>query len=240
MNKKIISAANQKAYIYLPEGFKKVLLNLSGGTDSAMLLWQLLKYFREENIILEELRVLSGVDLHRPTSEWNASEIFLAIKEKFPEQNITHEIFRYWKEGEKRKYHIAHEEKLRRDEKFFAMFHGRTANPPEQEQKKIPGMWEDISRPSEREINVVGEPDKQFMKGKDLYYNSVPWNKVDKKFISELYHREPFMKDEVFPLTASCISDDPKITDYWAKPCKVCWWCREKKWAFNAYDGESI
>ena len=48
MNKKIISAANQKTYIYLPKEIKKVLLNLSGGTDSAMLLWQLLKYLKEE------------------------------------------------------------------------------------------------------------------------------------------------------------------------------------------------
>ena len=63
MNKKIISAANQKTYIYLPKEIKKVLLNLSGGTDSAMLLWQLLKYLKEENIILDEIRALSGVDL---------------------------------------------------------------------------------------------------------------------------------------------------------------------------------
>lgn len=240
MNKKIISAANQETYIFLPEGFNKVLLNLSGGTDSAMLLWQLLQYLREEDVVLDEIRALSGVDLYRPTSEWNASEIFLAIKEQFPEQNLTHEIFRYWKQGEKKKYHIKHESKLREDEKFYALFHGRTANPPKEEQKKISGMWEDISRPSEREIEVVKESNVQYVKNKITYYNSVPWNAVDKKFIAELYRKNSFMKEEVFPLTASCISGNYIATDYWTKPCKECWWCKEKKWAFNAYDGETL
>jgi len=240
MNKKIISAANQETYIFLPKQFKKVLLNLSGGTDSAMLLWQLLKYLREENIILEELRALSGVDLYRPTSEWNANEIFLAIKEEFPEQNLTHEIFRYWKEGEKRKYHIAHETKLRKEENFYCLFHGRTANPPEKEQKKIFGMWENNSRPAEREADIVKEIHNLETRDKKLCFLSVPWNTVDKKFIAQLYHEEPFMKNEVFPLTASCISADKLLTEYWTKPCKECWWCKEKKWAFNAYDGECI
>ena len=26
-------------------------------------------------------------------------------------------------------------------------------------------------------------------------------------------------------------------TDNFTKPCKECWWCREKKWAFGMYDG---
>ena len=42
---------------------------------------------------------------------------------------------------------------------------------------------------------------------------------------------------ELFPITASCVGY-AKETDYFTKPCKVCWWCREKKWAFGMYDGE--
>ena len=50
-------------------------------------------------------------------------------------------------------------------------------------------MWEDISRPSEREIEVVKESNVQYVKNKITYYNSVPWNAVDKKFIAELYKK---------------------------------------------------
>ena len=42
--------------------------------------------------------------------------------------------------------------------------------------------------------------------------------------------------DNLFPITWSCISYGDK-TDYWTHPCKTCWWCKEKLWAFGSYDG---
>ena len=42
--------------------------------------------------------------------------------------------------------------------------------------------------------------------------------------------------DELFPITASCVAYAKK-TNHFSEPCKECWWCREKKWAFGMYDG---
>ena len=58
---------------------------------------------------------------------------------------------------------------------------------------------------------------------------------LDKRFVAEMYEQFNLM-DNLFPITASCVEYADK-TDYFTKPCKKCWWCREKKWAFGAYDG---
>ena len=53
---------------------------------------------------------------------------------------------------------------------------------------------------------------------------------VDKKFLAEIYEQENLMND-LFPNTVSC-TNISKI-----EPCKKCYWCEEKKWAFGMYDG---
>ena len=241
--KKYLTANGQSTYLWYPNDAKrKIFLNLSGGTDSSMLLWQYLKYFRERNIFPKKITALTGVDMHRPTSEWNATEIFLAISEQFPEQNLYQEIFRYYKEGEKRKYHIEYENILRDQRNYTVTIHGKTANPPEENQKQISGMWEDISRPSEREHTNLNKADmfRITKEGKINSYYLSPWNRIDKKFIAGLYDQEKFMKDNIFQITASCISNNPKDTEYWSKPCKKCWWCKEKYWAFGCYDNGEL
>ena len=40
--------------------------------------------------------------------------------------------------------------------------------------------------------------------------------------------------DEIFPLTGSCTGGS-FITKLWTQPCKECFWCHEKKWAFGKY-----
>ena len=50
---------------------------------------------------------------------------------------------------------------------------------------------------------------------------------MDKKDIARLYEEEGIL-DDLFPLTRSCENDD--TLDY---HCGFCWWCDERKWAFN-------
>ena len=62
-----------------------------------------------------------------------------------------------------------------------------------------------------------------------------PFVNVDKKFVADLYKQFDLM-DDLFPLTMSCIGFDYQ-TNYFTEPCKKCYWCHEKKWAFGCYDG---
>ena len=248
-NSMTLNAAGQTAVIYIPEIYSKIMVNVSGGADSAMLLWQVLTYLRQQDRILDEVRVLTGVDTLRPANEWNAVEIYLAIEEQFPEQNIYHDIFKYEKNGPKRDYHVAYETKLRDEQGFYCMLHGRTENPPIEEQKlitynaygKSPGstMYTDASRPSERESTSTKNSISSWYNHRleTMLFFSAPFDNVNKKFIAELYKGEPYMIDQVYPLTASCVSDVSLDTNHWQSPCKQCWWCQERYWAFGSYDG---
>ena len=62
----------------------------------------------------------------------------------------------------------------------------------------------------------------------DMYPHEFPWSTVTKRFISEQYKK--FDINELSKLTNSCTISS-------TVPCKECWWCRERYWAFNSYDG---
>ena len=61
-----------------------------------------------------------------------------------------------------------------------------------------------------------------------------PFKDVDKRFTAQLYEDE-FLLETLFPLTRSCLGS-AEVTDYHEKPCKMCYWCEEKYWAFGQYD----
>lgn len=60
------------------------------------------------------------------------------------------------------------------------------------------------------------------------YPHEFPWATVNKQFIAAQYKK--FGIEELSTLTNSCVNSS--IT-----PCKECWWCQERYWAFGSYDG---
>ena len=79
---------------------------------------------------------------------------------------------------------------------------------------------------------------------KDLEYLGIydtpeykPFEHVDKRFTAQVYE-DLFLLETLFPLTRSCLSGDVEKTNYHEKPCKECYWCEEKFWAFGQYDAE--
>lgn len=60
----------------------------------------------------------------------------------------------------------------------------------------------------------------------DRFFYS-PFYNIDKKKISEIYDTLN-IREDIFPLTRSC--ESTIIID---KHCGNCWWCEERKWAFN-------
>lgn len=208
------------------EQYKKIGINLSAGTDSALLMFLTCRQL--ESRPNHSIIPVTGVDIERPTNEWNAREIVDLFTEWFPNVNIQpHQVFYYKKEHEKDKArnHKENEMRLFKDEIIDILFHGRTSNPPLEEAEKYNLMYK-----REERRDVEGKERPVFVK---RFYT--PFDYVDKRFIADLYHRFNLMED-LFPITASCI-EKAKKTDNFTKPCKECWWCREKKWAFGMYDG---
>lgn len=236
--------------------FDRVLIALSGGTDSAMLLYLTCLVHPEWKIICH-----TGID--RGTKDKDdtakdpwigeyASEIVDFMRNKFLDVEIIHEIYDFYslelanlylakKEWE------AHPHKeflpsieghskavssrpmkqdIRKKYNIKLSMHGITANPPVEIQKEF-GFY-DIAE-SRRDL-IYDEFD--WKKNGKLHYT--PFVNVDKKFIAELYKQYDLM-DDLFPLTRSCIGIDRK-TNFFTQPCGECFWCHEKMWAFGTYD----
>ena len=211
--------------------FTKIGINLSGGTDSSLLLFFTCKKLKQLKS-KAEINLVTGVHNLRPTNIWNTEEIIDLFKEWFPNLNWgEHYVNYYDKDNEKDKpnKHREHENLLRNENKIEVLFHGRTANPDKEEAKKHNLLYK---REERRDKHRNGRQPYHEHHGKPFY---CPFEYVDKRFVTEMYHKFNLMKD-LFPITASCV-EYAKKTNYFTKPCKECWWCREKKWAFGAYDG---
>ncbi len=211
--------------------FKKIGINLSGGADSSLVAYFTMRELRERKSDAQ-LNFITGVHNLRPTNIWNAKEIVELFKEWFPDINFgEHYVDYYDKDHEKDKVnqHAKHENRLRDEGKIDVLFHGRTANPDEDEAKQFNLMFKREERRDKHGNTRVPYHENH---NKPFY---CPFEYVDKRFVADMYKRFNLM-EELFPLTASCVEYAAK-TDYFTKPCKECWWCREKKWAFGMYDG---
>jgi hypothetical protein len=223
----------------------KIMLSLSGGADSALL-------FHLVCLILPDKEIIpfTGIDIYRPTNIWYAEEIYEITKEKFPNVNIADlEVFKFdvqdpkmiikarkrWKEdvdppfgGYIKSFHMSMNiRKLVEKHKATFETNGLTANPPVEDQIKYGFQHISEKRRNVSNANPIVDRTRRI-----LYK---PFINVDKKFIAELYKQYNLM-DDIFPITQSCTGRE-NVTDYWTKPCKLCFWCHEKKWAFGCYDG---
>ena len=60
-----------------------------------------------------------------------------------------------------------------------------------------------------------------------------PYINVDKKFVAGVYKDNDLML-KLFPYTGSCVGTANE-TNGFSEPCKKCFWCKEKYWAFGEY-----
>lgn len=204
--------------------YRNIGLNLSGGIDSAFLLYILAQTLNDDCVIIP----ITGIDNARPTNLENAQKILEFIDSPLVGE---HAVFWYDKGGVKNKmsHHIKYEDKLFDENKISILCHGRSANPPEDIAKKF-----DLYDMREKNRDVIKGGRKPFgSRGGRLVY--IPWKNVDKRFMAHQYKKFDLM-DTLFPLAASCIAYADS-TNWFTEPCRHCWWCKEKFWAFGCYDG---
>jgi len=209
---------------------KSIGLNLSGGTDSALLFWMLCREIsiRKHDCIVQPQTL---IDTERPTNIWNAKEIVLYMRDMFPDVEIKDIITGHFtkdSEGpglEKSYWHNKFTQKNKDENKFTFLLHGKTANPPYEEALKH-NLLKD--RETVRDVESGNTHVKAVL---DNYW--CPFHDKDKRFLREIYLENSIM--DLFEITASCISKN-YLSNYFSKACRVCWWCREKKWSFGCYD----
>ena len=224
----------------------KVMISLSGGLDSASLLYIICKEFPQIEVI-----PYTGKDKYAPFDFLSATMIIQWMREKFPDNNIKeHEWFEFDVQDPVQRKRAEDEwenEKVLVGDKWVErcstisglakilmirefthsvwdkhgnpmIVTGMTGNPSVEEMKKH-GFYD--VREKRRDDGKVA---------KEYGFNYQPFINVDKKFVADIYRSNDIM--DLYELTSSCVGS-AENTNFHTEPCGVCFWCHEKKWAFE-------
>lgn len=204
------------------EKIMKMGIWVSGGTDSALALYLACKALVDNNATHKSIVAMHGYDIRR-TCAYSPDafrKILYYMREEYPNVNMTEYILPYMKEDgeEKIKYHRPLHEWLRIENVIDFSCGAITRS-----------EWDDA--PSVRkDMSTIEEPYSHIYLTRKYY--AAPMKHMTKRDVAK-YYRDSSTLQKIFPHTASCVS--MKMS-----PCRKCWWCKEKAWAFNAYDGDEI
>jgi len=204
-----LSGVNLKIY----EG--PIGISCSGGADSSLLLYFLMKYSNDKIYILS-----TGNKARQFKNVTTTNNVIQKCIELTGNMNIEHHstfcdhqtlsnIF------DKLDYY--------RKNKLINIFYtGITANPP----KSITDTF----------IEEVTEVDRNPTIMKDVLRNNnkayTPWINIDKKKLAQIY-KEYNLIDSLFVYTRSCEWEAQNVKDPKLGHCGICWWCQERAWGFS-------
>lgn len=217
----------------------KAILLLSGGLDSASLLYLLCKYYpnttiipatgdvaqhaadiyHARNIVFEMRKRFSNIGDHYEhkidldDEEWLKKSVDLFDK-------IDHKISSL-KLFSKHLQQIEALKNIRQKTGACVFINGTTANPPEKEID-----FSDIAE-EKRSPNVIHDKVIETPYGGKIYS---PYINEDKKFVANIYKEEEL--DWLYPLTRSCVATAEQTNNF-ETVCGECYWCKEKAWAFD-------
>ena len=225
--------SDQKVNLIIPSGVKRIGLCLSGGADSAILLYILCKYIKDNNLDITILPITSCV-LAKPIMIEGTFRVTNKVRELFNyDTPFLLDNFLYYRGRKVFQYDLNAQIMLLKEGVIdFLIGAGTTFG--SEEEMKANNMWED--RPIHRALDYVPSEYENLIPGNDKYKIYKPFLKVDKRFVAEMYEQYGVM-DTLLPVTKSCIAGFSE-SEGWSKPCKKCWWCKERFWAFGQYDHE--
>jgi len=212
--------------------YKNICLSFSGGADSTLLLWMCLKLLQEKPN--STLHTFTGVTPAKGLwKQFTSGDTFDRMLNQFPgvKSQVRERRIMY---NDTQKELGEAQVKLTQDGTFDLRMYGLTANPPHDVMvaHDLLNKREEIrdqDTMKEPWFNCVHEPPQGPM------YQ--PFINVDKRWIAQAFKDLDIM--HYYNNTISCerLRETPDMANN-EEPCKHCWWCREKKMAFDMYDGE--
>lgn len=223
-----IDLHGQSVEFGIAEHHKNICVNMSGGADSALLLYMLLEYC-DKNIPDAKIYVLTCSN--ERTGWYNAkwastalNRILEITKSKLVVGHLT-----YFAETQDRSQINQYEDILHVQFGCTLFVHGTTQNPPQDIEHLLEGRFK------------PRDPGNTMVISRTNYLNNLqyterymPLIKVDKRMVAYLYNLFG-LTDTLLDYTRSCEqkewmnNDDPWMTNH----CGECWWCKERKWAFD-------
>jgi hypothetical protein len=206
------------------EKYSGLSIEISGGIDSATLLYIISEYIEKNNLNLK----LYAITIPNKTDGMAAYHSMLVIdfvKKKFPDVYIEHIINATIRTGGAKNYlttKIRYE--LFRDQKIQGHIHGVTANPPDDSDFNF-------VKPSRYYIKSLTDRTKNQTKLRTIQIDNkdfdllTPFGGIDKKGVCEITEIKN-IKTKLLLITKSC-------TDKVEYQCGKCWWCQERAWGFD-------
>lgn len=233
----MVYESNDHVVDFLPEkvindlrNYDTVAISLSGGSDSALILFMLCEEISKGTI---DVSIQPKCVQDMPNLHLASQSIIEQYRKMYPSVVIKDLVYLPEVNSEKlsdskRNYYFLKLDTMYKLQNTFT-FVGTTSQPPLSVLTTSRYGFDRILK----DRPVVGDD------GDYSYepYNYQPFIHVDKRFVADMYRKYNLM-ETIYPLTKSCTNSDKILTENFTKPCKKCWWCAEKKWAFGLYDGE--
>lgn len=199
--------------------YKTISISCSGGADSSLLLYILMKYKQTGTIhVYTYANNLKG----RLAAKSSANVIEKCIQ-LTGYYDIAHHVLYVDKHDSKVMFsNLGLQKEIT---KSAIVYSAITANPP----KDIADSFCGEHKNSEQQDRDPAIQRPTFIS--DTF--CTPFTNINKKKIKELYDYLGVTKS-LFPITRSCEGFKSK-TENFTKTCNTCWWCLERKWAFETF-----
>lgn len=207
---------------------------LSGGADSALMLYLLCKQIKDSNL---QIKVQPcTIDYKRPYQNIGYNIAF-KVKELLVCDDIMLEPQVYnppgntvWTPDElKQQFKDVNRVNFVNNH-IQLLYTGTTLNPPQSVQEQFEyGVLKDIEQVRGRDVvKQINKYQVHEIDNKTIEFIEIrPFLETDKQAIAQLYKQHNLM-DNLFPITRSC-EDLNTVTGH----CGHCWWCEERYWGFN-------
>lgn len=213
----------------IPEPHKKICINVSGGADSALLLWMLITYC-EECIPDAEIHVVTSANPIKGwyNAKWSAKTIDRILE--LTGSNLIKSHYTFYSDDQRRIEIDAAERILYKLNGITLTINGTTQNPPAEVEHLLIGRYEPRD---------VGHGRPTFSNLTTKIVRWMPVMNVDKRMIAYLYNYFN-LTNTLLPFTRSCEqaaiynNDSP---NWMITHCGECWWCKERAWAFEEIKG---
>ncbi len=215
-----------KTVIPYSDQWKKLIVQVSGGLDSALLLYLTAKTFKQ----IDSKTKIIPLSLEVPNKVKNLSsarKVIQAVRDTVQYEHLEKGIEVLMPEEKahpdhKNKFFVDTLVRIRNEQGIDFEFNGNTKNPPENVRKFF---RDDEFRELKRD-------------NRSTIYNwkcsASPHSFNDKSGIVNLY-KENKILESIAAHTLSCdINLDEKIKRNLPTPCGDCWWCHERAWGFEA------
>ena len=206
------------------KNYSNICFDVSGGADSAILLYFLVNYLDEYNNTANIHLVTCA---KRPTGYSNAMQSVKVVNRiiELTSTKLIKSHYTFYSDTQHREDFVNLEEDWFDRGKIDISITGTTQNPP-------------YNIPDEPVIDRAIYRDKGNF-NKTIHYSKnnrpvhAPFLKRDKKFIAKLY-KDNNLHEILLPYTRSCESHNKDETNNFTSHCGKCWWCWERNWAFES------